>query len=150
MNTDTNQIDVAVAPKTKKTRKTRKTTGTATRRSTPKRVTVSLSGRVTREGEKVKLEKLMQEISPKTKSNIETIANKFGIEWKPTAYKNTIPKEVRHQPSLSFVLEGKTADNVPVFFDRYQSSVFVNGTRETTTNVMGMTKRQFKKMVSTK
>lgn len=112
----------------------------------PVKATISLGKRIVRKGQEIPLEDLFETLSSKTKNNLETLSDKFGIEWKPTAFIKTVSKKVKSAPVNSFIVEGETKKGKSVFFDRYQLSLFVDGRRESAAKVLGMTKREFSKI----
>jgi hypothetical protein len=114
------------------------------------KTTITLGTRVIREGEKIPLEKLLKSVNAPTREKLDGLSKKFGIEWKPTAFDNTLPKDAKSGPNHSFIVEGKTKQgNKKVFYDRFQFGLFVDGKKAPTSNPDKMSKNQFSKLIET-
>ena len=111
-----------------------------------KRATISLGARVVRMGDKISLTKLLTTVNAPTINNLDNLKKKFGIEWKPTAFDNTLPPNVKSGPAHAFIVEGRTENGKKVFYDRFQFILFVDGKREKIQNALRMSKNKFAKL----
>jgi hypothetical protein len=104
---------------------------------------VVISQRAVREGTRTSISKFLETLGNKTKKNLETLANKFGITWE-YAIDAKAPKDSTG-PARPFVVVGKS-NTGEVFYDRAQLSIFTNGHKERIANVLTMNKKQFEKL----
>lgn len=99
---------------------------------------VKISGRAQRAGEKVSMKKFQEFINNKTKTNLATLADKFGIEWKNAVVATDAEGYYLHNFTVVGMVQG-----LKVYYDRSRLSIVIGKKREVVSKALAMTQEAF-------